>query len=174
MTGRATPVGPLAVTLLAPLMLAACSGPGASALDEGMLARQVTTAQGPLKITRQPGPDGGKIFQITLGSKVIAEEREFSSVYIEAVHPRDKEPALVLLGLGTGGSGCPGYFKIVELTAASGPRITDKFGNCSDVFSTSWENGGWRVDIPKIGGAEAQSWLYRDGTLTRLETPSGP
>jgi hypothetical protein len=165
---------PPRVTLLAPLLLAACSGPGVSALDEGMLARQVTTSRGPLKITRQSAPDGGKIFKITLGSKLIAEEREFDSVYIEAVHPRDKEPALVLLGLGTGGSGCPGYFKIVELTPDGAARITERFGNCSDLFDTKWQDGGWRIDIPRIGGAEAQSWLYRDGKLTRLKPSPRP
>jgi hypothetical protein len=136
-----------------------------------MMARQVETAQGQLKITRQSAPDGSKTFTISLGSKVIAEEREFDSVYIEAVYPRDEEPALVLLGLGTGGSGCPGYFKVVELTAGGGARITEKFGNCSDLFSTSGEDGGWRIDLPKFGGAPAQSWVYREGRLTRLPPP---
>jgi hypothetical protein len=162
------------IALLAPLLAAACAGPGASARDEGMMARQVDTAQGQLKVTRQSAPDGSKTFTISLGSKVIAEEREFDSVYVEAVHPRDKPPALVLLGLGTGGSGCPGYFKIVDLTAGGGARITEKFGNCSDLFSAKVDNGAWRIDIPKFGGASAQSWLYRDGTLTRLPPSPAP
>lgn len=152
------------VPALGAAVLVAAFGGFASAADEKLFLEEIQTAQGLLKIS-QSEDKGTTIFKITVGGKLVVEEREYESVYVDAAQPPSPKASLVLLGLGTGGTGCPGYFKVVEVPAAGEVKVSEKFGNCSDLFTARWQNNAWRIDIPGVGGAAAQSWLYREGKL---------
>jgi len=164
------PRGPRA--LLVGVILAVAGVPAVCAREDPLGLEEIKTAHGLLEISVVESSEGRKTFKLLLAGKLVAEERGLYSVSIAAAHPRDN-PRMVLLLLGSGGTGCPAQFKVLEVMPGGEARLSEKFGNCSDLFDTKWQDSAWRIDIPKIGGAAAQSWLYRDIKLTRMKPSSG-
>lgn len=155
------------------VVLAVAGVPAVCAREEPLGLEEIKTAQGLLEISAVESPEGRKTFKLLLAGKLVAEERGLYSVSIAAAHPRDN-PRMVLLLLGSGGTGCPAQFKVLEVMPRGEARLSEKFGNCSDLFDARWQGGAWHIDIPRIGGAAAQSWLYRDVSLTRLKPSPRP
>jgi hypothetical protein len=104
---------------------------------------------------------------------VIAELTRNNSVFIEDAYPDATKAKLILLGLGTGGSGCPGFFRVLEIKPDGKTILTDKFGTCSDLFETTYRDGAWEIAIPPLTGDPRlrERWQYRDGTLTQNGKP---
>ena len=129
---------------------------------------KVVTTHGKLEIQRVESDEFASAYQLKLNGKVVGAETGNSIVAIAASYP-EKEPArLVLLELGSGGSGCPAFFKVLEIKADGSTVRSKEFGNCSPMARPSFSKGVLRIDIPKIGGAPAQAWRYQDGKLSKV------
>jgi len=160
----------------ATLILVLVFAPAAQAKDlrtvvDKRLEGTVPTVHGTLELYRLEFEDGDRTYQIALDGKARYEENEYHIVEIAASYP-EKEPARVmLLELVTGGSGCPMLYKVLEVKDDGSTVRTKEFGNCA-MAHPSFTDGVLRIDIPKIGGAAAESWRYQNGKLSKAPTKS--
>ena len=141
---------------------------------ENVPPEKLGTVAGPFEIGKKeelPPPDFSK-HKLLLSGKVIAELRD-EFVDIEDAYPDATKAKLILLGLGTGGSGCPGFFRVLEIKPDGNTILTDKFGTCSDVFKTAYRDGTWDISVAAFTEqrGEWEHWQYRDGKLTQNGKP---
>lgn len=157
-----------ALSLLYILMLSSLIGclshADVTMASKRLTLEQVKTSHGLLRIFRSQSETGVPLYRIVLGKKVILEEKDYFSVFIVAAYPSKADAKLVLLELGEGGSGCAAFYKIIEIKTDGTSNITDEFGNCSDLVSTSYRNGILRVDIEWNN----DSWIYKNGKLIKV------
>jgi hypothetical protein len=126
------------------------------------VADEVETVGGTLRVARE-----SRLHRVTLGGRTVLEDRESGTVAIVAREPKEGPARLLLLELGTGGSGCPAFHRVLDVTAAGQVTASASFGNCSPLARARWEGGAWIVDLPRFGGAAAESWTYADGALSK-------
>jgi hypothetical protein len=134
------------------------------------LEEKVTTIRGTLELYRLEFEDGDHAYQIALDGKALYEEKEYHIVAIAGSYPETGPARVVLLELTTGGSGCPMLYKVVEVKDDGSAVRSKQFGNCA-MARTSFTDGVLRIDIPKIGGAAAESWRYQNGKLSKAPRP---
>ena len=103
--------------------------------------------------------------------------------------PEGRTPAaplgsIALLKLVSGGSGCPAYFRVVELTSDGASFITEEFGTCAEWPEAVWFDAGGAMRMRFFDYAKASdrsepgfreepptTWIYRTGG--RLEQIEG-
>jgi len=125
-------------------------------------AGEVETVGGTLRIAR-----GARLHRVTLAGRTVLEDRESGTVAIVAREPKEGAARLLLLELGTGGSGCPAFHRVLDVTGAGQVTASAPFGNCSPLARVRSEGGAWIVDLPRFGGAAAESWTYEGGALSQ-------
>lgn len=175
--------GALAVCLLAALHgvgVAPAQTGGADAAEEVMDTAQ--TPAGPLSLSRRREVEGTVAVVIRLGGRVVAEKRAsregdaYQGASFVGLYPR-AAPRYALVGLSTGSLVCGAKFTIVDLSAASGVRATEDFGNCSDGPRVAYRRGALTVTFPagpakRDPGAHyvgpGQVWSYGGGRLRKL------
>lgn len=123
---------------------------------------EVETVGGTLQVARV-----ARRYRLTLAGRTVLEDRESGTVAIVAREPKDGPARLLLLELGTGGSGCPAFHRVLDVTGAGQVTASPPFGNCSPLARTRREGDAWIVDLPAIGGAAAESWAYENGALAK-------
>jgi hypothetical protein len=156
-----------AVSIVTLAAISHARGPRASPVRRD---HEVTTIRGKLEIQGiVSGPSMGQ-HQLTLDGKVTSVETEYGSVSIAASYPENAPARIVLLELSTGGSGCPSFYKVLEVKDDGSTVRSKEFGNCSPMARPSFVEGVLRVDIPKIGGAKAEAWHYKDGKLSKVSS----
>lgn len=137
---------------------------------------EIGTVAGILEISdkEELPPPVFSIHRLLLQGKEIVRLTGDNSVYIRDAYPNAEKARLLLLELGTGGSGCPAFFRILEIKADNSTLLTDKFGTCSDLFETAYRNGTWEIAIPQYHGdaKKPERWQYRDGKLTKDGKPA--
>jgi hypothetical protein len=160
------PPPPPAPTPAAPVAAETAAAGGGLYLTEAPTARGILE---PVRVERAPGTT---CVELRLDGKPVGEDCEAASAHVQAVHPAGGEARLALIGLGTGGNACPEFYRVVEVPADGAVRVSERFGNCAELASTTWTDAGWRIEIPAYEGgsflhprAPGQSWLYRDGAL---------
>jgi hypothetical protein len=84
-----------------------------------------------------------------------------------AREPKEEAARLLPIELGTGGSGCPAFHRVLDVKSTGEVTASAPFGNCSPLARARWEGGAWIVDLPRIGGAAAESWTYSGGALSK-------
>lgn len=129
--------------------------------------QRVVTDQGVLQIVKTDGDRGETIITVTLGDKVLTEEREYFTAGFEGFFPDKASTKYIFLELDSGGSGCPLFYKIIDISELGNPRITEKFGNCSRASKVDFRNNTLRIDAPIWNGPGEESWLYRQGKLKK-------
>lgn len=123
---------------------------------------EVETVAGTLRISR-----GARPHRITLAGRTVLEDRESGTVAIVAREPEEGPVRLLLLELGTGGSGCPAFHRVLDVSAAGHVAASPAFGNCSPLARARREGEAWIVELPRFGGAAAESWSYSSGALSK-------
>jgi hypothetical protein len=126
------------------------------------VADEAETVGGTLQVLRV-----ARRHRVTLAGRTVLEDRESGTVAIVARDPKDGPARLLLLELGTGGSGCPAFHRVLEVTGAGRVTASEPFGNCSPLARAHAEGDAWIVDLPAIGGAPAESWSYSGGALAQ-------
>ena len=129
---------------------------------------ELLTIHGKLEIQRVDSRQNMYEHQLILDGKSAGVETEYGMVSIAASYPEAGPARLVLLELDSGGSGCPAFFKVLEIKDNGSTTRSKEFGNCSPLAHPSFTDGVLRIDIPKIGGAKAESWRYQNGKLSKL------
>ena len=132
---------------------------------------EAKTVNGVLQVLRET-EDGRRFKYVVMLQGKVLVEKDSQIKSIKSVYPNKTAARLILLEIITGGSGCPAHYRVVEIKADGGANVTNEFGICSDLAKTAYENGAWRIDLPRFGGASAASWFYRDGKLTKVERRS--
>jgi hypothetical protein len=157
--------------LVVALLLGAAATPlpagGPSPVRAERIRARVETMAGELQVVRVEFESGRHVHRLVFGGAVAFEDRESQSVAVAARHPENAPAQVVLLRLTTGGSGCPAFFMVVQAREDGSLAHTDRFGNCSPRARTRFEAGVLHIDLPRAGGAAAESWRYRGGTLER-------
>jgi hypothetical protein len=128
---------------------------------------RVETVAGELQVVRVEFLKGRHVHRLVLAGAVAFEDRESHSVAVAARHPENTPARVVLLRLTTGGSGCPAFFMVAEAREDGTLAHTERIGNCSPRARTRFAAGVLHIDLPRSGGAAAESWRYRGGTLER-------
>jgi len=164
---RPPPVRFLVALTLASAAASAAQVAAPRAVREKRSQAEVPTIAGSLQVCRVDYEDGGHTNQVSLAGRPLFEEAEDESVSIAAAHPEKGPARVVLLQLNTGGSGCPSFYQVVEVKDDGAAVRSPRFGNCSPLARSSYVGAVLRIDIPKIGGAAAQSWSYSDGKLAK-------
>ncbi len=159
---------------------AAAPAPSA-ARTGGLYLGEATTARGSLEPVKVEKAPGRACIELRLAGQAVGEDCESESAFVQAVHPPDGPARLVLVGLAPGGNTCPEFYRVVEVPLDGPVRVSDRFGNCSELTSAAWTDEGWRIEIPAYPGGSfvhprgaGQSWLYRDGTLVPAPPPGRP
>jgi hypothetical protein len=161
------------VRALVPLLLLGASPPpplpagDPSPVRAERIRARVETVAGELQVVRLEFVNGRHVHRLVLAGAVAFEDRESHSVAVAASHPDNAPARVVLLRLTTGGSGCPAFFMVAEAREDGSLAHTERFGNCSPRARTRFAAGVLDVDLPRSGGAAAESWRYRGGTLER-------
>lgn len=156
-----------ALLVLCTLFIPSTARADAPRLVEKQVQEEINTVHGKLEIHRSEFEDSSSQYQFTLDGKIVTTLPVNQMMSLEARYPEKGPVRVVLVNLPTGGSGCPAFFQILEVKDDGGTALSKKFGNCSDNVRTSFTNGVLRVDISKIGGAKAETWLYQNGKLTQ-------
>jgi len=130
---------------------------------------EVVTVGGPLKLMREskPIPDSrywDVSYKLMFNDKVI-QGPTTSNYDILSSYPSQFDAKYVVFFLPTGGSGCPGFFKIIEIGTEGIKNITEEFGNCSDLATTEYKNDTVTVSIG------ADRWSYSNGKLRQQTKP---
>ncbi|MFL5359088.1 hypothetical protein [Archangium sp.] len=166
------------VHAVAAIWLVALAAPaqaqGTRAVREKRSQAEVATVRGTLEVYRLDFEDGGHTNQLSLAGKVLFEEPAYESLSITASYPEPGPARVVLLELSSGGTGCPSFYKVIELKDDGSAVRSKKFGNCSPLAQPSFTDGALLINIPKIGGAAAQSWRYQNGKLSKAAPPPRP
>ena len=68
---------------------------------------------------------------------------------------------------GTKARGCGDLDRDLDVTGAGQVTASAPFGNCSPLARVRSEGGAWIVDLPRFGGAAAESWTYEGGALSQ-------
>jgi hypothetical protein len=126
------------------------------------VADEVDTVGGTLRVSRE-----ARRHRVTLRGRTVLEDRESGTVAIVGREPKEGAARLILLELGTGGSGCPAFHRVLDVSGAGQVTASAPFGNCSPLARARWEGGDWIVDLPRFGGAAAESWTYSGGALSK-------
>ncbi|SRR5712692_420650 len=131
---------------------------------------EVKTPAGLLKISKDAQAE--YTFNLTLGDKRIARFSEYARVTIEGVYPSSEAAKLVLILLSEGGNVCDGFYKIAEIqNDGGGMNISDQFGSCNAIKDISFKGGAWYFQIPTFSKQGPETWVYRDGKITKLGKP---
>lgn len=134
---------------------------------------EVRTHRGTVEIVRDETP-AGTVFRVRHEGKPILDATEYDSVAFHLTYPEPPAARLVLLSLITGRNNCPNLYALIEMPERGEPRLTQEFGNCSPFATVRWLGHGLRIDIPRIGRAAAQSWVYAAGKLRRIRARPKP
>jgi hypothetical protein len=168
------------VRALVALLLLGASAPAPppagdpSAVRSERIRGRVETVAGELQVVRVEFLNGRHVHRLVLGGAVAFEDRESHSVAVAARHPEDAPARVALLRLTTGGSGCPAFFMVAEAREDGSLAHTERFGNCSPRARTRFAASVLHIDLPRSGGAAAESWQYRGGTLERRRASGAP
>lgn len=111
-------------------------------------------------------------FKVYLNGKPIIEEKGFLRLSLRAKFPESGRARIVLLELDTGGTGCPAYFRIIELDNRGLASNSDQFGNCSDEPTIQFDGKALLMGFSPFGHAARAVWSYRDGKLAPV-VPGG-
>jgi hypothetical protein len=111
------------------------------------------TRYGSVEVKQSAG-DNTK-FQITFKGRKI-HEYEGEGVEIKnAFQVGDKD--LLVLGVNSGGSGCPSQYVIIEVSGPNSYVVSDEFGSCSDLDpKIAVTNGRLIVEMPSYYSAEGE------------------
>lgn len=142
-------------------------------VTEKNLEETVATVGGSLELYRVEFDDGARAFQFVLKGKEVHQETKYDVVSIAFRHPSEGPARVMLLELTTGGSGCPMLYRVLEVKDNGSIVRSKEFGNCA-MAKTSVTNGALLIDLPKIGGAAAQSWRYQNGKLSKAPAKPAP
>lgn len=143
------------------------------AVQARSLEEKVATIRGALELYRLDLEDGGHKYQLALEGKPLYEERGHHTVSINASYPEGGPARVVLLELGSGGTGCPAFFKVVEVKDDGSTVRSKQFGTCSPMAQSSFKDGVLHITIPKAGGG-TESWRYQKGKLSKAPPPPRP
>jgi hypothetical protein len=173
------------LVLFSVLSLAAAWTVAAEQLE--VLFGEAQTIRGQLQVLQKFGTHGeGNRSRIMLNDHEIARQVGYSSVRIDAIYPDRNAVRLILLALNTGGTGCPAFYKVLEIHEDGKFTLTEEFGTCWERRATKhpiyklkqnpvYENGTWRIGLPAaVGGKQGKlDWYaYRDGNVTGLDGAS--
>jgi hypothetical protein len=171
---------------LAFCLLAAPHGVGeARSQTDGVSEELLDTAQTPvgelMLVRRHEGWVTTII--IKLGGRVLAEKGAsrdgyaYASALFDGLYPR-AAPRYALVSFMTGALVCGAKFTIVDLSrGAAAARVTEDFGNCSEIPRVSYRRGALTLTFPAgprkhdtstyyVG--PGQVWSYSDGRLRRI------
>lgn len=127
---------------------------------------KVNTPFGLLEIVKEK--DAEYTFDIVLAGKQVDQITEPSASFY-AVYPSVRATRIALIGLDSGGFGCPLMYRIVEIKSKNTVVVTDQFGNCNAVDKISYKDGIWYFRIPRPGRNPPQFWIYSKGKVTKVE-----
>jgi hypothetical protein len=115
---------------------------------------EIATVAGKLEISPIDSRDPHRGNRIAVDGKTIFETSRYLS--IRATYPDEPHTRLVLVESNTGAVDCPFFFVVLELEQDHVARLTDEFGNCDDLASSSFykvgenplfERGVWHVAL---------------------------
>jgi hypothetical protein len=75
----------------------------------------------------------------------------------------DRTVQFIVLALGSGGSGCPRVFRVLQIWADGRTALTDEFGNCSETPTIKKGVHSITAIFRPIGGASKEKWVIADG-----------
>jgi len=153
-----------------------------------VLFGEVNTIRGKLQVLQRFSVAGeGDSQRILLDGQQIVRQVGYLSIEIDAVYPSQSAARLILLALNTGGTGCPSYYKVLEIHEDGQITLTEEFGNCWERAMTLkhpvyklqenpiYKDGAWRIGLPATVGAakgKIDWYVYRDGKVTSLDGKS--
>lgn len=119
-------------------------------------------------------PDG---VNITLNGVAIGADTENSFYGFEAAYPDASRARLVLLEMATGGSGCPAFYRVIDIPVEGRPMVSESFGSCFEFAAPSrcglvrenpvYRDGAWHIGIGSVAvTGMVDWWVYRDGAVT--------
>lgn len=104
---------------------------------------------------------------LALDERVIYENEEAYFLSIEkAFSGLDK--TVVLVTVGSGGSGCPVQYRFVLVRKNGTVEVTDEFGTCSDLPAVSINQGEINVSLPDMGGRGNEVWKFAGDKLVKV------
>ncbi len=72
---------------------------------------------------------------------------------------------VVLVMLGSGGSGCPAFWTFLSVKPDGKTRASKQFGNCNDQANVTQTGNRVKVHIPRSGGNPPQNVIYEGGNI---------
>lgn len=146
--------------LLVGAALAGGSATNLSRASGGVHSDTLETIAGSLSIMRVTD---GEQFVVQLGDRLVARFDDYFAVSIS--NSRSTPDAqFVLIELTTGGNACPSTYRALEIKSNGEATLSDEFGNCSDLPSTSLRDGALQVRFPRIGGAAPMLIRMKNGS----------
>jgi hypothetical protein len=113
--------------------------------------------------------DGG--LTLLVAGKPILKDRSLALASVLKTVPEQGAARIVVLGVSTGGNGCPLMLRIIDLGIRP-VYVSPTFGTCYDDVAVSVQKGGrLRITQPNPGDEESEGssvWLYHKGVLSSL------
>lgn len=172
-----------AVVFIFAATLCAVAAPARTRVPQEEVMDTAQTPAGELSLVRRREQGGAVVVVIKLGDRVVAEKiaprdaTAYEGASFAGLYPRNA-PRYALVGFSTGALVCGAKFTIVDLSrGAAAARVTEDFGNCSDVPRVSYRRGSLTLTFPAgprewnhsshyVGPGEV--WSYGGGRLRRI------
>ena len=125
----------------------------------------LATLAGPLTLLSREAERAEDGVVVLLNGKPILKDEMMLHSTVAGRFPQDAPARVIVLGMGTGGSGCPLMLRLVDV-GRKPVYVSRSFGTCYDeVTVTQSRNGTVVIEQPNIAGRGVSRWRYRNGAL---------